>query len=201
MKKILSCAALFAAFSLLSFRLSVHELAIGSAIPNPDLKMKDITGREVSFKDVKKEGGLLVMFSCNTCPVVIKNQERTKEICKEALSKNVGVILLNANEATRGDGDSFEDMQSYAKGQQYKWHYAVDKNSVMADAFGAMRTPECFLFDKEMKLVYHGAIDNNPGNAGDVSKKYLSEAISEMLAGKVVTTKVTRSIGCGIKRN
>src|SRR4030095_1010756 len=128
MKKILSCAALFAAFSLLSFRLSVNELAIGSAIPNPDLKMKDITGREVSFKDAKKEGGLLVMFSCNTCPVVIKNQERTKEICKEALSKNVGVILLNANEATRGDGDSFEDMQSYAKGQQYKWHYAVDKN-------------------------------------------------------------------------
>ena len=201
MKKILSFAALFAAFSLLSFRLSVSELTIGSAIPNPDLKMKDITGKEVSFKDAKKEGGLLVMFSCNTCPVVIRNQDRTKEICKEALSKNVGVILLNANEGTRGDGDSFEDMQSYAKDQQYKWHYVVDKNSVMADAFGAMRTPECFLFDKDMKLVYHGAIDNNPGNAGDVSKKYLSDAITEMLAGKDVTVKVTRSIGCGIKRN
>lgn len=201
MKQLISCAALFTALILSSFHSSVDELPIGAAIPNADLKMKDITGKEVSFTDAKKEGGLLVMFSCNTCPVVHKNQERTKEICNEALSKNVGVILLNANEATREDGDSFEDMQSYAKEQEYNWHYVVDKNSVMADAFGAMRTPECFLFNKEMKLVYHGAIDNNPGNPNDVSKKYLSEAISEMLAGKEVTTKVTRSIGCGIKRN
>lgn len=201
MKKISSFVLLFAVFNLLSFRSPVNELQIGSPIPSPDVKMRDITGKDVSFRDAKKDGGLLVMFSCNTCPIVKRNQERTREICNEALAKNVGVILLNANEGTRTDGDSFEDMQSYGKEQQYKWHYVLDKNAVMADAFGAMRTPECFLFNKDLTLVYHGAIDNNPGNEANVSKKYLSDAISEMLAGKDVTVKVTRSIGCGIKRN
>jgi peroxiredoxin len=200
MKKIVSCIALIIVLSLFAFR-SVYELPIGSPVPKPDVKMKDITGKEVSFNDVKKQGGLLVMFTCNTCPVVIRNQQRTKEICQQALDKNIGVILLNANEGTRSDGDSFEDMQRYAKDQNYTWQYAIDKNSVMADAFGAMRTPECFLFNKDFTLVYHGAIDNNPGSAADASKKYLSNAINEMLAGKDVTVKVTRSIGCGIKRN
>lgn len=201
MKKLFTGTVLLVAFSLFSFSWPVKELPIGAPIPDPELRMKDITGNDVSFKDAKKEGGLLVMFSCNTCPIVRRNQERTKEICSEALAKNIGVILLNANEGSRSDGDSFEDMQSYAKDQQYKWHYVMDKNSVMADAFGAMRTPECFLFNKDLTLVYHGAIDNNPGSEANVSKKYLSDAINEMLAGKEVTVKVTRSIGCSIKRN
>lgn len=70
----------------------------------------------------------------------------------------------------------------------------------MADAFGAMRTPECFLFDKNLKLVYHGAIDDNPGNQSAVGRRHLEEAINEMLSGKTVTINTTRSVGCGIKR-
>jgi hypothetical protein len=200
MKKIKSLAPAAVALILLSFHLPANVLPIGSAIPNADTKMKDISGKEISFKDAKKENGLLVMFSCNTCPVVARNQERTKQICKLALEKNVGVILLNANEASRDDGESYKDMQDYAKEQGYKWSYAVDKNSAMADAFGAQRTPECFLFNKDLTLVYHGAIDDNPGNPAAVAKNYMVEAITEMLSGKEVTVKTTRSIGCGIKR-
>ena len=201
MKKILSFAlALTATACLVSLRTPTTGLAIGASIPSPDLKMKDVTGKEVSFNDSKKQHGLLVMFSCNTCPVVVKNQDRTNEICKAALDKNVGVILLNSNEGTRDDGESLSEMQQYAKEQGYKWSYAVDKNSVMADAFGAMRTPECFLFDKNMKLVYHGAIDDSPNSESGVNRKHLSEAINEMLGGKDVTVKTSRSVGCGIKR-
>jgi hypothetical protein len=197
MKKIISFC--FVAI-LFSFRPSVNELPIGASIPNPDTKMKDISGKELSFKDAKKENGLLVMFTCNTCPVVMKNQERTNEICKLARQKGIGVILLNSNEGSRNEGDSFDDMKSYAKQQGFNWAYAVDKNSVMADAFGARRTPENFLFDKNLKLVYQGAIDDNPGNSSAVSKKYLQDAMDEMLTGKEITVKTTRSIGCGIKR-
>jgi len=200
MKKIFSYCLPVVATILFAFHPYTSELPIGSAIPNPDMKMKDISGKEVSFKDAKKENGLLVMFTCNTCPVVMKNQERAKEICKLARQKGIGVILLNSNEATREDGDSFDDMKSYAKEQGFAWAYAVDKNSVMADAFGAQRTPENFLFDKDLKLVYHGAIDDNPGNPGAVSRRHLEEAINEMLAGKDVSVKTTRSVGCGIKR-
>ena len=200
MKKAFPISLFLTALVLLSFHPITRELPIGSAIPNADIKMKDISGKDISFKDAKKENGLLVMFSCNTCPIVMKNQERTNQICKLALEKNIGVILLNSNEASRDDGDSFKDMQDYAKQQVYKWSYAIDKNSTMADAFGAMRTPECFLFNKDLTLIYHGAIDDNPGNPNAVSHNYMTEAISEMLAGKDITIKTTRSIGCGIKR-
>ena len=176
------------------------SLPIGAALPNEDLKMKDISGNEISFRSAKKKNGLLVMFSCNTCPWVIKNQSRTNEIALYALSKDIGVILLNSNEGQRGDADSYEKMKQYARNQGYKWYYAVDANSVMADKFGANRTPECFLFNAESKHVYHGAIDDNPANAGSVNRKHLKEAIDEMLAGKDITVKESRSMGCSIQR-
>ncbi len=175
-------------------------LPIGSAMPKADVKLKDISGADVSIKEVAKENGVLVMFSCNTCPYVVKNQERTAAIAKHALQNNVGVIILNSNEGQRNDADSYEDMKAYAKAQNYKWNYVVDKNNEIADAFGANRTPECFLFSKELKLVYHGAIDDNPSDAGNVKRKHLQEAINEMAAGKEVSYKESKSVGCGIKR-
>lgn len=199
MKKILSLS-LIAAVGLLAFN-RFNELPIGAEMPKADLKMKDVlTGKEISLKDAKKENGLLVMFSCNTCPYVIKNQERTNEICKYAMDNKIGVILINSNEAQRGDVDSYDAMKDYAKGQGYKWHYAVDKNSELADAFGAKRTPENFLFNKDGKLVYHGAIDDNPNDAGNVQRKHLREAINELTAGKDIAVKTSRSVGCTIKR-
>jgi hypothetical protein len=193
---------LFAVFAAASFAFTVAKdvLPLGADMPKPDLKMKDISGREVSLKDAKRKNGLLVMFSCNTCPWVIKNQSRTNEIAGYALSKEIGVILLNSNEAQRDDADSFEDMKKYAKNQGYTWPYVVDQNSVMADEFGASRTPECFLFNSNGKHVYHGAIDDNPGNAASVNRKHLKEAMDEMVAGKDITQKESRSMGCSIKR-
>ena len=200
MKKFLFAALAVAIFSLLAFKPPTDELPIGADIPYPDLKMKDIKGKEISLKEVKQKNGLLVMFSCNTCPVVRGYQSRTKEICKYALDNNIGVILLNSNEGLRSDGDSFSDMKQYAEEQGYGWYYAVDEKSKMANAFDANRTPECFLFNKDGKLSYHGAIDDNPRNSISVKRHHLKEAIDEMNAGKDVTIKTTRSIGCGIKR-
>ncbi len=190
----------FTAFAVLSAFTTFNVLPIGASIPKPDLKLKDISGKEVSLKDAKKKNGLLVMFSCNTCPWVIKNQSRTAEIANYALSKEVGVILLNSNEGQRDDADSYAEMKKYAAAQGYKWYYAVDANNVLADEFGANRTPEVFLFNGEGKHVYHGAIDDNPGDASGVNRKHLQVAIDEMIAGKDVTQKESRSMGCQIKR-
>jgi thioredoxin-related protein len=186
--------------SLFAFTSPVDNLPIGASLPKADLKLKDVSGQDITLKSAMKENGLLVMFSCNTCPVVGKNQARAKEICEYSLSKNVGVVVLNSNEASRSDDESLDAMKSYAKDQAYKWYYAVDKNSELADAFGANRTPECYLFDKAGKLVYHGAIDDNPNDEGSVSRRHLKEAINEVVAGKAVTVKETKSVGCGIKR-
>src|SRR5262245_60740569 len=143
MKKTLIALLLMPALLLMAFTVN-DPLPIGAMMPKADVKMKDITGKELTLKNAVKENGLLVMFSCNTCHVVKGYQERINEICKYTLDKNVGVILLNSNEGTRDDGDSYEDMKSY--GKNFTWNYVVDKNNELADAFGATRTPEVFLF-------------------------------------------------------
>jgi len=206
MKKILSRRALWgsliAVASLATLAFTVGDpLSIGSNMPKADLKMQDISGKEIAMQDAKKENGLLVMFSCNTCPYVLKNQLRTLTISKYATVNKVGVIILNSNEAYRGNEDSFDAMKKYAKDQQYKWNYVVDKNNIVADAFGANRTPECFLFDKNLKLVYHGAIDDSPSDETAIVRIHLKEAITEIAAGKEVSVKESRSVGCSIKRS
>lgn len=200
MKKIFFSLIAIASLATLAFT-SGDPLKIGSTMPKADLKMKDISGKEVSIKDAAKDKGVLVMFSCNTCPYVIKNQERTVAISKYAQKMNVGVIVLNSNEGQRTDDDSYAAMQSYAKDQNYKWNYVVDANNVVADAFGANRTPECFLFDKNMTLIYHGAIDDSPSDVSTIKRQHLQEAINEMTAGKDVSVKESRSVGCTIKRS
>ena len=199
MKKTVLLGAAALALTAMAFT-SGDPLQIGSPMPKADLKLKDISGKEIAMKDVKKENGVLVMFSCNTCPYVIKNQQRTLAIGDYAQKMNIGFIVLNSNEAQRETDDSYEAMKNYAKDQHYNWNYVVDKNNEVADAFGANRTPECFLFDKDLKLVYHGAIDDNPSNASAVVKEHLKNAINELIAGKEITVKESRSVGCSIKR-
>ena len=201
MKKVLVPPAISLSILLIltAFRLNEGVLPIGSDLPKGDVGLKDVSGREVTMKSTKDTNGLLVMFTCNTCPYVIKNQERTKAICAYARQHNIGVILINSNEAQRSNDDSFEAMKAYAKEQAYAWYYTVDKNSVIAKAFGASRTPECYLFNNKLKLTYRGAIDDSPGQPGNVTREHLKEAINETIAGKQVTVSVTRSVGCAIK--
>ena len=199
MKKFLFPFVTMLAMSLSAFTIN-NVLPIGAGMPLADRKMMDVSGKEISLLDAKKEAGLLVMFSCNTCPYVVKNEARTKVVSQYAQQKGLGVILINSNEAQRDDDDAYTAMQAYAKKQGYKWHYVVDKDSKMADACGASRTPECFLFNKEGKLVYHGAIDDNPGNGNAVSRQHLKTAMDEMLSGKQISVTTSRSVGCAIKR-
>ncbi len=192
--------ALPASILLMALNIVNDPLPLGSPIPSPEIKMKDVSGKTISLKDAKTDKGLLVMFSCNTCPYVIKNQSRAKEACQYATENSIGVAIINSNEANRNGADSYDAMKEYAEEQGYSWLYLVDEKSAIADAFGANRTPECFLFDNNGKLVYHGAIDDNPSDASSVSRKHLTEAINEMKAGKEVSIKKSRSVGCTIKR-
>jgi hypothetical protein len=189
---------LIAALLLAPAARHIFGLPIGSTIPKADIRIKDVSGKEVSLQQAREANGLLVMFTCNTCPYVIRNQGRTKEVCTYAGQHRIGVVLLNSNAGSRDGDNSFAEMQVYAKAQAYQWYYAIDDNAVLADAFGASRTPECYLFDKNGILVYHGAIDDSPGDPSAVKRNHLTTAIDELLAGKPVTVKETRSVGCSI---
>lgn len=201
MKKLFVPLLAIVALSTLAFtHYAIEPLAIGSGLPEANTKLTDVSGKEVTLAGSKKKNGLLVIFSCNTCPYVIKNQERNNEMCAYAEKNNIGVVIVNSNEAQRNDADSYDAMKKYAADQGYKWNYAVDKNSTLADAFGATKTPEIFLFNKDSKLVYHGAFDDSPSSPKDVSRKHLQVAIDEAVAGKEVSVKTSKSVGCGIKR-
>lgn len=183
---------------LTAFRPS--SLDIGAPIPKPDIKLNDISGREISLNTAKGANGLLVMFTGNRCPYVLRNQGRTTEICGYALQHQVGVILVNSNTTLHNGDESLEAMKAYAAEQQYRWYYVIDKKAEIAEAFDASHTPECYLFDRNGRLSYKGAIDDNPGNADAVKARHLLNAINEMLAGGQVKTNNTSALGCNIKR-
>lgn len=175
------------------------ELEIGSSIPKLEYKMMDVSGKEVTLNEVKGENGLLVMFSCNTCPYVKLSETRIKDVAALAKKNKIGVIVINSNEAQRNDEDSFDEMKKYAKNQGYDFNYVVDKNSQLADAFGATRTPHIFLFDKK-GLVYRGAIDDNIKDEKEAKEHFLKDAITAVGAGKPVKINSSKSVGCSIKR-
>jgi len=208
-KTLLFFACVVVAASFFAFTNADPEtLAIGAKAPKADLKMEDITSKKYSLTDLKQPNGLLVIFSCNTCPFVVGNgkdsegwDRRYAEIQKYADDHKVGLVFVNSNEAKRTDGDSMDDMKKHSKERGFgNSKYVLDKNSELANAFFARTTPHVYLFDKDLKLAYKGAIDDNVGNPKEVKETYLKTAINEMAHGKKVTTSETKPVGCSIKR-
>jgi len=179
----------------------LKPLNVGDAAPKTELKMTNVDGRSFSLSDVKGKNGLCVVFSCNTCPYVIGWEDRYNDLAKLCKDNGVGFILVNSNEAKRGDDDSMEAMLAHAKEIGYgDYPYVVDSNHALADAFGATKTPDVFLFNAKLQLAYKGAIDDNMKEPKAVKEPYLANAVKTMVAGKPCTPAETKAIGCSIKR-
>ncbi len=174
-------------------------LPIGASIPMGDVKMKSVDGKDVAIADVKQPAGTLVVFTCNHCPFVKQWESRIVELGNAYAEKGVGVIAVNANDPKVAAEDSYDAMQQRAKDRGIQFPYVVDATSNLARAFGATRTPEAFLFDKDGMLVYHGAVDDNGKEPSKVENTYLKDALEAVVAGREVPVKETKSIGCGIK--
>jgi thioredoxin-related protein len=193
-------ALLIACGVLLSFiNKTSTEIGLNAPIPMADEKMKDISGKDVSLNSAKTAKGLLVIFSCNTCPYVKLSETRIKEISDNCLKLGIGCIIINSNEGQRTEEDSFDAMVKYAAAQKFSCFYAIDVNSKLADAFGATRTPQCFLFNSK-GLIYKGAIDDNVKDQSLVKTHYLKEAIDALAKNETPKLQETKSIGCTIKR-
>lgn len=208
-RTLFASAALAFAIAMSSFVMQDEKpiLEIGAIAPMQDSKMTSVNGRELSLTDIKGNNGLLVIFSCNTCPFVVGEEGRGegwegryRDLQVTAGGTGIGMVLVNSNEAKREGADSMEEMKKRAKEKTYRSHYVLDKNSQLADAFGARTTPHVFLFDKDMKLVYKGAIDDNYEKASEVKEHWLQNAMKNLAAGKAIEPNSTRQLGCSIKR-
>lgn len=208
MKKLLFVVSLAAIGWMACAPVKNDILEIGAKAPKAEVKMADVSGAEYSLNDLKKENGLLVVFSCNTCPFVVGNPGKDSEgwegryniAHKQAQKAGVGMVLVNSNEAYRDEVDSMLRMQNQAKEKGYTMPYVVDENHVVADAFGALTTPHIYLFDKDVKLVYKGAIDDNVNDSKAAKEFYLKDALENLAAGKKIDPNSTRQLGCSIKR-
>lgn len=201
MKKIILAAATVLLASATALYAQSASLNPGDKLPAASKALRNATaGDEIKLSNVSGKNGLLVMFSCNTCLFVIRNQAVTMKTIQYAQMHDIGVVILNSNAAKRNGDDSYKAMKEYAKEQRYTVPYVVDEDSKLADAFGAGHTPEIYLFNKDNILVYKGAMNDNPGNPTEAKTMYIREAIDALVAGKKIDPSVTKSVGCGIKR-
>jgi len=195
---------LSSAFSLNNDPVS---LELGKKAPMTDHKMEDIYGQTHSLQSLNGKSGLLVIFSCNTCPFVVGREGKSmgwegryNDLHKIAGELGFGSVLVNSNEAKREGDDSKEAMMRQVKEKGYLMPYVIDNNHQLADAFGARTTPHVYLFDANMNLVYKGAIDDNVDNPKEVKEHYLIDAMNAVAKGQAVVTGETKAIGCSIKR-
>ena len=182
-----------------SVNTQANELDLGSTMPLVKNKLMDISGKSISLFEAKGENGLLVIFSCNTCPWVKRWEDRYVELAKKYKPKGVGVIAINSNESNFESSESMDEMKKIAEENKYNFFYAMDNGSKLAREFGATKTPHVYLFDKNDKLVYRGAVDDNAKSARKVKKPYVANAIDAMLSGNDIKYASTKALGCGIK--
>lgn len=202
--KLLRTTPVLAALVLIvmAFSPAGSGIAIGDKAPLSDLKMKDVASdKMLSLKDLARENGLLVIFSCNTCPFVLAWEDQYPKLGELSAANKVGMVLVNSNEAKRKDEDSMTAMKEHYGKSSYNTPYVIDADSQLADAFGAKTTPHVYLFNKDMELVYRGSInDKFEDREKTASKFYLENAIRSLAAGRNIDPADTREIGCSIKR-
>lgn len=167
-----------------------------------DFSLKNVDNKNVSLDQYSLAKGFIVVFTCNSCPVAKKYEERVEQLDKKFSAKAFPVIAISSNDVQINPGDSFEDMQKRAKSESYSFPYLYDESQEVAKSFGATNTPHVYVLEKEgphLVVRYIGAIDNNADDASKADKKYVENAVNSLLQGKEPEVTATKAIGCGIK--
>ena len=172
-------------------------LSLGSKAP--DFALKATNGNTYSLNDFKDAKVLVIFFTCNHCPYVTGSDEITRQTADKFKSLGVKFVGINSNSPNTYEEDSFEHMVKRMNEHKFPWLYLYDETQDVARAYGALRTPHFFVFNKERKLVYTGRGIDNPRESSKMTVNDLKNALEELLAGKKITTPLTNPIGCNVK--
>ena len=169
--------------------------------PAPDFALPDVmTGKSVSIRFPRRPSALLIMFICNHCPYVKHIQAGMTQMAKDFQARDVQVIAISSNDADQFPEDSPEKMKEEAIRAGYTFPYLYDEAQHVARRYRAACTPDFFLFDANLNLVYRGQMDDaRRGNDLPVTGKSLREAVDAVLAGRAVSPNQIPSLGCNIK--
>ncbi|MCY3413672.1 MAG: thioredoxin family protein [Candidatus Heimdallarchaeota archaeon] len=165
-----------------------------------DFKLKATDGNEYTLDDFEDAEFLAVMFSCNHCPYVIASEREFKELQDEYGPKGFQLVAINSNVGHADyPSDSYENMIKRVNEKEFNFPYLADDGQHISRAYGAIKTPEIFLFNRNRELVYWGRINDNPRELEKISRHDLKEALDELIDGKEVSQPETMPLGCTIK--
>ena len=165
----------------------------------PDFTLPATDGTSYSLADFAASDVLVVFFTCNHCPYVIGSDEATRATADRFAPQGVAFLGINSNSVNTYAEDSFDHMVARMKEHHFPWVYAYDESQAVALAYGALRTPHFYVFDRERKLVYSGRAIDTPRNGEQATVHDLDNALTDILAGRPVQTPLTNPIGCNVK--
>jgi peroxiredoxin len=174
-------------------------ISLGTVAPGFDL-VDVVTGENRTLEQVRGEHGLLVMFICRHCPFVMHVEKELAAIGKDFVGKGLGIVAISSNDAATHPEDAPHSLKRQAGKLEFNFPYLYDETQEVARAYDATCTPDLFLFDKDLKLVYRGQLDDSrPGNTTPVSGRDLRLATDALITGKPIPEDQKPSIGCNIK--
>ena len=167
----------------------------------PEFTLPDtVSGKNLSLQDLKSNKATLIMFICNHCPFVKHVNEALVKLANDYIPKGISFIAISSNDVVNFPEDSPEKMKETAKELGYSFPYLYDESQEVARAYDAACTPDFFIYDKDLKLVYRGQLDDSrPSNGLPVTGKDIRSAFDLLLEGKNIYTEQKPSIGCNIK--
>jgi peroxiredoxin len=186
--------ALTLAVALMALTVSSARADVKIGDKAPEIKnVPTVDGKKVSLDDYKDAKAIVVCFTCNVCPVAIAYEDRFVEFTKKYGDKGVKFIAINSSPS-----EDIEKMKQRAEEKGFNFPYAYQEEGTAAKEFGAKVTPHIYVLDKDRKVAYIGAFDDNQ-NESKIEKKYVADAVDAVLAGKSVPVAETKAIGCGLR--
>jgi peroxiredoxin len=180
-------------------RTPSNMLALGTQAPDFSL-LNTIDGNTVTLQEAKGKNGTVIMFICNHCPFVVHVNEQLIAIANFYTEKGIGFIAISSNDVKTHPQDGPDEMTVHAKNVGYPFPYLYDESQDIAKAYVAACTPDLYVFNADLNLVYRGQLDDSrPGNGIPVTGKDLRHAIDCLLNGQENTAVQKPSIGCNIK--
>ena len=176
----------------MAFTLQIGEKA-------PDFELPATDGKTYRLADFDEADTLVIFFTCNHCPYVTNSDEVTRQTAEQFIPQGVKFIGINSNSVNTYPEDSFEHMVERMKTHKFPWLYLHDESQIASLAYGAMRTPHFYVFDRERKLIYTGRAVDSPKDTSRITVNDLERALSEHLAGRPLSVPLTNPIGCNVK--
>lgn len=176
----------------MSFTMSIGSNAIEFTLPATD-------GRKYNLKDFDQADVLVVFFTCNHCPYVIGSDEVTRQTAEKYMDKSVRFVGINSNSKNTYRDDDFPHMVERMEKYKFPWIYLYDESQDIARAYGALRTPHFYVFNKKRELVYTGRALDNPKDTSKMTINDLDRVLSEITTGKPVSIDMTNPLGCNVK--